>query len=73
MPSVMIRKDREGILTFYVPKKDLEEKILSIEHDTTERWGGEFKLADGSSYYVEPIAKPNLPITVRAKRAGGED
>jgi len=73
MPSVMIRKNRDGEMTLYIAKKDLEEKVVSIEHDTPERWGGEFVLADGSAYFVEPIAKPNLPITVRAKRAGGED
>ena len=36
-----------------------------------ERWGGEVALADGSSYYLEPLsAPPKLPITLRAKRAG---
>ena len=73
MPSVMIRRDKAGQLTLYVPKRDLEDNIVSIEHDTPEKWGGELKLADGSAYYIEPIAAPKLPITLRAKRAGGDD
>ncbi len=71
MPSVMIRKDGSGKMTLYVPKRDLEEDIVSIEHDNAEQWGGEVKLADGSAYYLEPIAPPRLPITLRAKRLGG--
>lgn len=71
MPSVMIRKDGSGKMTLYVAKRDLEEDIVSIEHDTSEQWGGEVKLADGSSYYLEPMAPPRLPITLRAKRLGG--
>ncbi len=71
MPSVMIRKNDSGQMTIYVAKKDLEETVVSIEHDTPEKWGGEFTLADGSAYYIEPLtAAPNLPITLRARRAG---
>ncbi|MCE2029656.1 putative nitrogen fixation protein NifT [Sessilibacter corallicola] len=68
MPSVMLRKDPEGKLTLYVPKRDLEDEIVSLEFDSDEKWGGELKLADGSSYYLEPIALPKLPMTVRVKR-----
>lgn len=71
MPSVMIRKNESGQMTLYVAKKDLEETVVSIEHDTPEKWGGQFTLADGSAYYIEPLAEPpRLPITLRAKRAG---
>ena len=73
MPNVMIRRGTTGQLTLYVPKRDLEDNIASIEFDTPEKWGGEVKLADGSAYFIEPIAQPKLPITLRAKRAGGED
>ncbi|MFT3931148.1 MAG: putative nitrogen fixation protein NifT [Spongiibacteraceae bacterium] len=73
MPSVMIRRGTTGQLTLYVPKRDLEDNIASIEFDTPEKWGGEVKLADGSAYFIEPIAQPKLPITLRAKRAGGDD
>ncbi len=71
MPSVMIRHNEAGELTLYVPKRDLEETVVSIQHDTPDCWGGNFTLADGSSYYVEPLTtRPDLPITVRAKRGG---
>jgi len=73
MPSVMIRRNNQGQLTLYVAKRDLEENIVSLEFDSPERWGGEVKLGDGSSYYLDPIAAPHLPVTVRVKRAGGGD
>ena len=70
MPSVMIRRDENGALSFYVAKKDLEETIASMEFDSAEKWGGEVELSDGSRYYLEPMEPaPDLPITVRAKRA----
>ncbi len=70
MPSVMIRRNQQGQLTFYIAKKDQEEIVVSLEHDSPESWGGQVTLGDGSSYYIEPIPQPKLPITVRAKRAG---
>lgn len=70
MPSVMIRRNPEGQLTFYIAKKDQEEIVVALEHDSAELWGGEVTLGDGSSYYIDPIPQPRLPITVRAKRAG---
>lgn len=73
MPSVMIRRNGSGQLTLYVAKRDLEENIVSLEFDTPERWGGEVTLADGSSYYLDPITAPHLPVTLRARRAGGGD
>jgi nitrogen fixation protein NifT len=69
MANIMIRKGETGELVFYLPKKDLEESILSLEFNSPERWGGELKLADGQCYYIEPLdAEPKLPISVRAKR-----
>ncbi|MBB3103896.1 putative nitrogen fixation protein NifT [Azomonas macrocytogenes] len=75
MPSVMLRINDQGKLTFYIPKKDLEETVVSLEHDRPDCWGGEVALSDGSTYYLEPLsAPPKLPITLRAKRVGdGED
>lgn len=70
MPSVMIRRNPQGQLTFYIAKKDQEEIVVSMEHDSADTWGGEVTLGDGSSYYIEPMPQPRLPITVRAKRAG---
>lgn len=69
MPNVMIRKDENGAMTLYIAKKDLEESIVSIEHEGPGQWGGEVALADGSRYYLEPLDEmPRLPITLRAKR-----
>ena len=36
MPSVMLKKNTEGKLIFYVPKKDLEEVAESVEFDSPE-------------------------------------
>lgn len=70
MPAVMIRRSESGALSFYVPKKDLEETIVSLEFDTPEKWGGEVELSDGSKFYLEVLAgEPKLPITLKAKRA----
>jgi nitrogen fixation protein NifT len=69
MPSVMLKKNTEGKLVFYVPKKDLEEVAESIEFDRPDKWGGEVVLGDGSKYYFEPMdTPPAFPITLRAKR-----
>ena len=42
--KVMIRKNASGVLSAYVPKKDLEEPIVSMERP--EMWGGSVTLAD---------------------------
>lgn len=69
MPSVMIRKNEGGTIVFYVAKKDLEETIVSMEHEGPEKWGGEVELGDGSRYHLEVLdTEPRLPITLRAKR-----
>lgn len=69
MPSVMIRRNESGKLSFYVAKKDLEETVVSLEYDSPEKWGGEVELADGSKYFLDLLdSPPKLPITLRAKR-----
>jgi nitrogen fixation protein NifT len=74
MPEVMIRKDASDKLILYIPKKDLEETIQSLEFDSADKWGGAVTLSDGQSFYIEPLAAPpKLPITLRAKRAATED
>jgi nitrogen fixation protein NifT len=74
MANIMIRQTESGGLTFYLPKRDLEASIESIEFDTPEKWGGELKLDNGGSYYIEPMAKPaRLPISLRAKRLGAAE
>ncbi len=69
MPNVMIRRNEAGGLLFYVAKKDMEERIASVEHDTAEQWGGEVELTDGSRWYIDPISPPpSFPMTLRFKR-----
>lgn len=70
MPKVMIQRDRDsGDMTLYIPKKDLEENVVSLEFEGPEKWGGEVTLADGSVYVLELLDQvPTLPITLRAKR-----
>ena len=69
MANVMIRRDESGGLVFYLPKKDLEESVASLEFDRPDCWGGKLKLGDGQCYFIEPMeAPPKLPISLRAKR-----
>jgi nitrogen fixation protein NifT len=71
MPEVMFRKGDGDKLIFYVPKKDLEETVETLEFERPDRWGGEITLSDGQKFYLEPLsAPPRLPITLRVKRAG---
>ncbi len=70
MPKVMLRKLETGAMTLYVPKKDLEERVVSIEFDTTEKWGGIIELADGTRYKLDIMeSAPKFPITLQATRA----
>ena len=74
MPNVMLKKNAEGKLVFYVPKKDLEEIAVSVEFDSSDKWGGEVVLSDNSKYYFEPQTQPDFPVTLRAKRVdSGEE
>ncbi|MCB2059498.1 MAG: putative nitrogen fixation protein NifT [Novosphingobium sp.] len=64
--KVMIRR-AEGALSAYVPKKDLEEPIVEIEHEAL--WGGWVKLANGWVLDLpEMAADTRLPITVDARK-----
>ncbi|PQJ95127.1 putative nitrogen fixation protein NifT [Chromatium okenii] len=69
MPNVMLRKNDNGDLLFYVAKKDMEETIASVEMDTAETWGGMVTLTDGSTWYIDPMSPPPVfPTTLRFKR-----
>lgn len=70
--KVMIRKDAKGVLSAYVPKKDLEEPIVSMDRPTM--WGGLVTLANGWQLDL-PAMPPDtaLPITVEAKRIAVAD
>jgi nitrogen fixation protein NifT len=71
MANIMIRRGNEGYV-FYMPKRDIEDRIVSMEFDSPEKWGGEIKLGNGGAYYIEPQPAPErLPYSVRAKRLDG--
>ena len=71
MANIMIRRNEKGY-SFYMPKRDIEDSIVSMEFDTPEKWGGEIKLDNGGAYYIEPQAMPErLPYSVRARRIDG--
>lgn len=69
--KVMLRRSG-GELSAYVPKKDLEEPVVETERDTL--WGGWVKLANGWILDLpEMAADTALPITVNARKRGGEE
>jgi nitrogen fixation protein NifT len=69
--KVMIRRSSAGILSAYVPKKDLEEPIVA--QDRPELWGGTVTLANGWVLSLPEMALgTTLPITVEARRLSGE-
>lgn len=69
--KVMIRRSAAGILSAYVPKKDLEEPIVA--QDNPELWGGNVTLANGWVLALPEMALgTSLPITVEARRLSGE-
>ncbi len=69
--KVMIRRSSAGILSAYVPKKDLEEPIVA--QDNPELWGGNVTLANGWVLALPEMALgTSLPITVEARRLSGE-
>ncbi len=67
----MIRKTPEGQMSVYVPKKDLEEPIVSMEKP--EMWGGVVTLQNGWQLEL-PALEPDtkLPITVEARKLASE-
>ncbi len=69
MPMVMLRQSESGEMTLYVPKKDLEDVVTSIEFDQPDKWGGTITIGDGSSFYVDPLGTPpKMPVSLRARR-----
>ena len=71
MANIMIRKGAQGYV-FYMPKRDIEDTIVAIEFDSSEKWGGEIRLGNGGVYYIEPQeAPPRLPVSLRARRIDG--
>jgi nitrogen fixation protein NifT len=69
--KVMIRRSETG-LSAYVPKKDLEEPIVELERESL--WGGWVRLKNGWILELPNMAaETTLPITVNAKKRGGEE
>jgi nitrogen fixation protein NifT len=69
--KVMIRKTSDGKISAYVPKKDLEEPIVSMEKP--EMWGGVVTLQNGWRLELPQMAADTkLPITVEARKRSGE-
>jgi len=67
--KVMIRRTSSGTLSAYVPKKDLEETIVAMEHP--HMWGGCVTLSNGWQLQLPEMASgTSLPITVEARRVG---
>lgn len=65
--KVMIRRNSAGELSAYVPKKDLEEPIVSQEKP--DLWGGMVTLANGWQLSLPDMAAgTTLPVTVDARR-----
>lgn len=64
--KVMIRK-AAGVLSVYVPKKDLEEAIIEKEKESL--WGGWVKLKNGWVLELPAMAEDTrLPVTVEARK-----
>jgi nitrogen fixation protein NifT len=69
--KVTLRRVDKGIEA-YVPKKDLEEMVVEVEKP--ELWGGTITLANGWRFQLpEMAADTPMPITVDARKLGGED
>jgi nitrogen fixation protein NifT len=69
--KIMIRRNSAGVLSAYVPKKDLEEPIVAQERE--DLWGGTVTLANGWQLALpEMAAGTTLPITVEARRLAAE-
>ncbi|MCP1572574.1 MULTISPECIES: putative nitrogen fixation protein NifT [Herbaspirillum] len=67
--KVMIRKNSAGLLSAYVPKKDLEEPIVAMEKP--DMWGGHVTLANGWQLVLPVMdAATVLPVTIDARRLG---
>jgi nitrogen fixation protein NifT len=65
--KVMIRRNSDGQLSAYVPKKDLEEPVIAQERPGI--WGGTITLANGWTLQMPDLAAgTSLPITVEARK-----
>lgn len=69
--KVMIRRGDKG-LSAYVPKKDLEERVVETQHESL--WGGWIRLKNGWVLHLPEMATDTtLPVTVNARLELEED
>ncbi len=69
--KLMIRETARG-LEAYVPKKDLEERV--VETELPGLWGGWARLSNGWVFQMPSLdPAPRLPVTVEARRIAGEE
>lgn len=69
--KVMMRRNAAGVLSAYVPKKDLEEPVVAQEKPGL--WGGTVTLANGWTLEMPEMAESTkLPITVEARKLSGD-
>ena len=67
--KVTVRKEQDGGYSIYVPKKDLEARVVAAE--AAALWGGEVTLDNGWKLAMPELASDTrLPITVEARRLG---
>ena len=65
--KVTVRKERNGAYSLYVPKKDLEAKV--VEAEQAGIWGGKVTLDNGWLLQMPDMpAETPLPVTVEARR-----
>jgi nitrogen fixation protein NifT len=65
--KVMMRRNAQGQLSAYVPKKDLEEPVVAQEKPGL--WGGNVTLANGWTLALPEMPDDTrLPITVEARK-----
>ena len=65
--KVMLRRNAAGVLSAYVPKKDLEEPV--VQQEKPGLWGGTITLANGWTLALPEMAEgTTLPITVEARK-----
>lgn len=69
--KVMMRRNAAGVLSAYVPKKDLEEPV--VQQEKPGLWGGTVTLANGWTLALPEMADgTTLPITVEARRLSAD-
>ena len=65
--KVTVRRELDGGYSIYVPKKDLEARVVAA--DVPALWGGEITLDNGWRLAMPDLATDTrLPITVAARR-----